>query len=121
MESTYDKKDGRILNYLFPDMKDPPRRRKMTRVTFSRQEIYRWSQQQKAAIFKAIKHISSLCDGAYDRDGQGFNKNDTELGKSLATLNNMSIDQLRLAAMLCYKYRGQLPENLKMVILSLKT
>lgn len=81
----------------------------------------RMTDRQRRAVFTAIKQIASYCDGAAKQDGMGFNKNDTDFGKKLASLDSMSSKQLTYAARLSYKYRRQLDLETRAIIESLET
>jgi SWI/SNF-related matrix-associated actin-dependent regulator 1 of chromatin subfamily A len=58
----------------------------------------------------AIRQITSLCDGAVARDGQGWSKVDAYLGDRLAALPDRSWtpEQLRAGYEMLRRYRGQL-------------
>jgi hypothetical protein len=49
---------------------------------------------------------------ARDRDGMGFSKVDTEIGKKLAAMPFLSRKQCALARKISWKYRGQLADSL---------
>lgn len=64
-------------------------------------------------IHNGLYLLSTVCDGALSEDGQGFNKFDSNFGKSLASQNPLwwSEKQVKAAAKLIIKYRGQLPDE----------
>ncbi len=68
------------------------------------------------AIHRALKHIAALCDGARALDGQGFNRLDAAIGKSLAAVVRPTLKQMALGRRIVLKYRAQLPEDLAEVI-----
>lgn len=65
-----------------------------------------------AAIHQGLKYLAGVCDGARDLDGSGFNRFDTQIGKSLAERPALTSGQAALGRKLVNKYRGQLPEEL---------
>ena len=52
--------------------------------------------------------IAARCDGANAIDGQGFNKIDTAIGKSLASVATLSPKQAALGKRITRKYAKQL-------------
>ena len=64
------------------------------------------------AIHSALKLLSSMCDGAWSKDGNGFNRQDTAFGKSTASQFALSQKQAMAAKKMLYKYHSQLPEEL---------
>jgi hypothetical protein len=72
----------------------------------------RLSHDDTDIIHEAIRIISDYCDGAQDEDGQGFNKRDTEFGKSLASQSVLSPKQAAAGLRMVYKYRRQLPTGI---------
>ena len=69
-------------------------------------------ETQKA--LDAVVYLSSLCDGANELDGQGFNKYDAENGHRIANLirdgEDLSFDDYQKAKHYAHKYRGQLED-----------
>jgi SWI/SNF-related matrix-associated actin-dependent regulator 1 of chromatin subfamily A len=60
---------------------------------------------------EALRYLSSVCDGAHARDGQGFNGRDTSFGKSLAEQSYdrvLSEKQQQAAIKMLQTYRTQL-------------
>jgi len=55
-----------------------------------------------------LKYLADRCDGAYQQDNMGFNKLDTNIGKSLSRIVTFSEKQLALAEKMLVKYRKQL-------------
>jgi hypothetical protein len=74
------------------------------------------TQVQIEAAHKAMKMLAGVCDGARSWDGAGFNKFDTEMGKSLAHQPSLTPKQAAVAARLANKYRKQLGQEILDVI-----
>jgi hypothetical protein len=92
-------------------------------------DIFRLSNKQRSAIMEAVKIIASFCDGAKDKDGCGFNKNDTDLGRSLASkielaesgkIQGLTLNEFRCCAKLAYRYKGQLTGRIGYLVESIK-
>ena len=65
---------------------------------------------EKDAAKFAMQLLAGVCDGAFQLDGQGFNKMDAHMGHDLARKPEMFTDgQVFLAKRLATKYRRQLP------------
>lgn len=61
-------------------------------------------------LVQALQYLSSVCDGAQEQDGSGFNGIDSPFGKSLAEQSygrTLSDGQIAAAVKLLQKYRGQ--------------
>lgn len=61
-------------------------------------------------LVQALQYLSSVCDGAHEQDGTGFNGVDSGFGKSLAEQaysRTLSDGQIAAAVKLLQKYRGQ--------------
>ena len=65
-----------------------------------------------AAIHQCLQMLAGCCDGARTLDGAGFNKLDTEFGRSLAQSNHLSQKQAEHGRKLIAKYHRQLPADL---------
>ncbi len=65
------------------------------------------------ALAAAVRVLAARCDGAATEDGQGFNKIDASLGRSLAgkSPEAWTPRQTRAAYRMLAKYRGQLAEE----------
>lgn len=63
---------------------------------------------EKEQIIAMLRYLSSDCDGAYQRDGVGFNKFDAQFGHRLAQLENLTDKQALFAKKILIKYRKQL-------------
>ena len=61
-----------------------------------------------ARIHARVRALAAVCDGAQSLDGSGFNKLDSNLGKSLATAPALSIGQALLARKILAKYTRQM-------------
>lgn len=69
------------------------------------------TEAQRWAILASIKTLSRACDGARQIDGQGFNKIDVRIGKSLAEQSSLSPRQAALGQKLLRRYARQLGED----------
>lgn len=61
-------------------------------------------------LVTALQYLSSVCDGAHEQDGSGFNGADSRFGKSLAEQSysrQLSDGQIAHAVKMIQKYRGQ--------------
>jgi len=70
------------------------------------------SDEEIEVVHEAIRIIANYCDGAIGKDGMGFNKFDTHIGKTLASLPFLTPKQALLAKRLVRKYHRQLPEDI---------
>jgi SWI/SNF-related matrix-associated actin-dependent regulator 1 of chromatin subfamily A len=61
-----------------------------------------------AAVHEALRRLAARCDGAQAADGQGFNRYDAQIGKSLAAQHELTPRQAALGKKIIYKYRKQL-------------
>lgn len=57
---------------------------------------------------RCLRYLAGRCDGAHRRDGRGFSKTDTSLGRSLAGFAQLSPRQTIIGAKLVSKYPTQL-------------
>jgi Helicase conserved C-terminal domain len=67
--------------------------------------------RQRAAIFRAVREISGLCDGAASPDGVGFNRFDARIGHELASNQHLTQREAALGLILVRRYRKQLSEK----------
>lgn len=67
----------------------------------------------RALVHEAVREIAVECDGAFLRDGVGFNKADSYLGRGLAALPSLNDKQAWLAVGLARRYRRQLGDTLR--------
>ncbi len=74
--------------------------------------VEKLSENQVEAIHAALKFLDQMCDGAQATDGMGFNKLDTNFGKSLARFTSLSPKQAAWGKRIVIKYKRQLPEDL---------
>jgi SWI/SNF-related matrix-associated actin-dependent regulator 1 of chromatin subfamily A len=64
------------------------------------------------AVHQSLRILSGTCDGAVSIDSIGFNKVDTQIGKSLADTKSLTQKQAKLGKRIVKKYHRQLPEDL---------
>lgn len=69
-----------------------------------------YTEEQTAAIHAGLRHIAGACDGAAQLDGSGFNKMDTNFGKSLAAASRLTPKMAVSGFNLVRKYRRQVPD-----------
>lgn len=70
------------------------------------------------AVHAALKALAGVCDGAFSLDGAGFNRLDTNVGKSLAMSARLTAKQAALGRKIVLKYHRQLPQDLMATIKS---
>jgi len=75
---------------------------------FDEPKIRQLTNEEIEAIQKKIRFLANSCDGALSQDGAGFNKLDTQFGKSLARQTGWTQRQANAALKLTTKYRRQL-------------
>ena len=80
------------------------------------EEAAKISPEVIAAVHAALRALAGLCDGAQAIDGMGFNKLDTNVGKSLAMSARLTAKQAVLGRKIVLKYHRQLPADLVAVI-----
>jgi len=68
--------------------------------------------EKRAAALVAMQQLAGLCDGAREKDGCGFNKIDSNVGKKLASMSELTDGQAWLATTLARKYQRQLGGDL---------
>jgi hypothetical protein len=64
------------------------------------------------AIHKGLRVLASVCDGAVQLDGAGFNGQDTQFGHELAARGTLTPLQAAHAKLMLRKYHGQLGDDL---------
>jgi hypothetical protein len=69
-----------------------------------------------AAVHAALRALAGVCDGAFALDGAGFNRLDTNVGKSLAGAARLTAKQAALGRKIVLKYHRQLPQDLLAII-----
>ncbi len=84
---------------------DEKRARKLKEASLTEGEV--------ARVHTSLKFLAARCDGAAREDGVGFNKLDTNFGRSLAMQNSISVGQAVAAKKMLGKYRHQL-EGMKL-------
>ena len=67
---------------------------------------------KKSAALQAMQMLAGVCDGAQRKDGAGFNALDTNIGRKLATLHELTDGQAWIAINFARKYQGQLPASI---------
>jgi len=74
------------------------------------------TERQREAAMRAVVTVAGYCDGARELDGCGFNKLDTDFGKSLARkielvfagkVKGLTLNEMRCVVKLALKYRRQ--------------
>lgn len=78
----------------------------------SLRDLSPYTPEQTNAIHQILKMIAGMCDGAAAVDGHGFNKMDTNFGKSLAGASHLTPKMAMAAFNLVRKYQRQVPEAL---------
>jgi SNF2 family DNA or RNA helicase len=68
--------------------------------------------EEEHAALMCMRILAGMCDGAVNIDDRGFNKLDTNFGKSLASQSRLSEKQFKAAKRMANFYRRQLPQNL---------
>ena len=76
----------------------------------------RLTPELSATITQGLQMLAGMCDGARQLDGSGFNKIDSMIGHELAAKQTLSPKQVAFAALLCRKYKRQLPEEVTAAI-----
>jgi hypothetical protein len=71
-----------------------------------------FTAKEITAIHSGLRRLASMCDGAHAVDGHGFNKLDTDFGRSLASARFLSQKQAKYGQRLVQKYQGQLDTEL---------
>ena len=78
----------------------------------SRRDIEREAKKLEpveiAKIHADLRHLAEVCDGAHAKDGSGFNRYDSTIGKSLASANMLTKKQAALGKKITQKYSRQL-------------
>jgi SWI/SNF-related matrix-associated actin-dependent regulator 1 of chromatin subfamily A len=75
-------------------------------------EVPAMPDDQRAAVHEALRLLAARCDGARALDGAGFNKFDSDFGKSLAAAGHLSDTQAAWGKRLVWKYQRQLGPDL---------
>lgn len=61
---------------------------------------------------EGLRSLAGMCDGAVEKDGSGFNRFDSSLGKSLAASERLTDGQVWLAKKMLRKYAKQLGKDI---------
>lgn len=69
------------------------------------------NQKRVDAIRAAFKFMLSVCDGAVEKDGQGFNKPDSVIGHCLLSTDLETADEVNAAYWMLTRYKRQLAAN----------
>lgn len=77
--------------------------------------------EQIDAIHMGLRMLAGMCDGAQEIDGMGFNKFDTNFGKTLAACSNLTIKQALAGQKLVRKYQKQLNPELVQTALGVQS
>jgi hypothetical protein len=64
-----------------------------------------------ATVHEALVVLAARCDGAVQKDGAGFSRYDSTIGKSLASAETLTARQAALGREILRKYRAQLPAD----------
>jgi hypothetical protein len=75
-------------------------------------KIDKISKKQKECLLTMLQILSSVDDGAFSKDSQGFNANDTILGNDLAACKFLTAETAKYAKSLLFKYWRQFPSDL---------
>lgn len=71
-------------------------------------EDFGLTEEDVSRIHADLKYLASLCDGARELDGQGFNANDTYIGHQFSREIKLSPKQAKFAQGMLKKYARQL-------------
>ena len=74
------------------------------------------TQPEIDAIHIALRILAGMCDGALELDDCGFNKLDSQIGKSLAASPRFTAKQAVLGRSIVLKYHRQIPQDVYQVI-----
>jgi superfamily II DNA or RNA helicase len=71
-----------------------------------------FTDEQEQAVLACMRHLASMCDGAQELDGCGFNKRDTRFGKILAGSTKLSEKMFEVGQRMVKLYHRQLSPKL---------
>ena len=104
-------KHNAITDLDIPVLPDPPTTASATRLNIDT-DAEKISVEQSAAILQCLQIISSMdADGARAQNKVGFNRLDTDIGRSLAMNSKLTFKQAALGKRLVNKYRGQIEDK----------
>lgn len=69
------------------------------------------TEENKANALKALQKLAAIDDGAIQRDGVGFNRQDTKRGNELAQKQSLTPEETKEAFGILVKYRRQLGDD----------
>ena len=72
--------------------------------------------EQREAVHEALKRLAGVCDGAFQLDGQGFNRLDASFGHDLAARSSLTQRQAAAGRKLAIKYQRQIGPELISII-----
>lgn len=73
---------------------------------------YVMTEDQIDAVMYALRALSSVCDGAAEKDFAGFTAFDAKYGHQLAALSNLTQGQAKAAGRMLMKYKRQLGQEI---------
>jgi len=104
-------KHNAVTDLDIPVLPDPPTTASTTRLNIDT-DAEKISVDQSAAILQCLQLISSMdYDGARTKNNVGFNRLDTDIGRSLAMNSKLTFKQAALGKRLVNKYRGQIDDK----------
>jgi SWI/SNF-related matrix-associated actin-dependent regulator 1 of chromatin subfamily A len=104
-------KHNAITDLDIPVLPDPPITATSTRLNID-SDAEKISVEQSASILQCLQIISSMdADGARAQNKVGFNRLDTDIGRSLAMNSKLTFKQAALGKRLVNKYRGQIDDK----------
>jgi SNF2-related domain/Helicase conserved C-terminal domain len=71
-----------------------------------------YTDAQEQAVLQGLRIVAANCDGANELDGAGFNKRDTQFGKSLAGQSKLSPKQFTCGLKMVTLYKRQIPAEI---------
>jgi hypothetical protein len=71
-----------------------------------------FTNEQEQAVLAGLRQLSSMCDGAEELDGNGFNKRDTRFGKILAGKSSLTEKTFQIGLKMIRLYHRQLSPDL---------
>ena len=71
-----------------------------------------FTKEQEKAVLAGLRQLSSMCDGAEELDGNGFNKRDTRFGKILAGKSSLTEKTFQIGLKMIRLYHRQLSPDL---------
>jgi len=88
-----------------------------SQMTAAAQKILDFTETQARAIQEGLRFLADKDrDGAAQRNGEGFDKRDSNFGHSLARQSKLSPKQLHYGAKIVHKHRRQLPQRILEIV-----